>query len=83
GQNYYRYENKQVTKWLHESARPLDVSANADLLKKAQDQTYKDVPLIPMYQRPVYIAYTDKLTGPKVNPTIAGSFWNIGEWKLS
>ena len=83
GQNYYRYKNDQVTKWLHESDRTLDVSARADLLKKAQDQTSKDVPLIPMYQRPVYIAYTDKLSGPKVNPTIAGPFWNVGEWKLS
>ena len=83
GQNYYRYKNDQVSKWLHESDKVLDESARADLFHKAQDQSSKDLPLIPMYQRPVYIAYTDKLTGPKVNPTLAGPFWNVGEWKLS
>ena len=83
GQNYYRYKNDQVTKWLHDSDKTLDVNGRAALLKKAQDQMAKDVPLIPMYQRPVYVSYTEKLSGPKDNPTIAGPFWNVGEWKLS
>lgn len=82
GQNYYRYKNQQVTKWLHESDKTVDVNQRAALLKKAQDQMAKDLPLIPMYQRPVYIAYVDNLQGPQVNPTLAGVFWNIGEWKF-
>ena len=82
GQNYYRYKNDQVTKWLHDSDKTLDVNGRAALLKKAQDQMAKDVPLIPMYQRPVYVSYTEKLSGPKDNPTIAGPIWNIGEWSL-
>ena len=42
----------------------------------------EDLPLIPMYQRPETYAYREQLSGPEVNPTLAGPFWNIGEWSL-
>ncbi len=83
GQNYYRYRNKQVTKWLHQADRTIETGPRANLTRQAQDQMAKDLPLIPMYQRPVYIAYVDNLKGPEVNPTLAGVFWNIGEWRFS
>jgi peptide/nickel transport system substrate-binding protein len=41
------------------------------------------MPIIPMYQRPVYYAFSDNLSGPQVNPTLAGPFWNLGDWKFS
>jgi len=83
GQNYYRYKNEQATKLMKESDQELDVNKRADLLKQVQDLMVKDLPLIPMYQRPVIQAYKENLTGPEVNPTLAGPFWNIGDWKFS
>lgn len=83
GQNYYRYKNDQVTSLWKEADKTIDVDKRADLTRQAQELMAKDVPLIPMYQRPVYYAFTDNLSGPQVNPTLAGPFWNIEEWKFS
>jgi len=83
GQNYYRYKNDKVTSLLEESDKTVEVNKRADLLRQAQDLMVADMPLIPMYQRPVYYAFSDNLSGPQVNPTLAGPFWNLGEWKFS
>jgi peptide/nickel transport system substrate-binding protein len=81
GQNYYRYENQEVTRWLEESDRVLDEQQRAELLRQVQEQMAQDLPILPMYQRPEYYAYADNLTGPEVNPTLAGPLWNMGAWK--
>ncbi len=83
GQNYYRYKNDKVTSLWEESDKEVDVPKRADLIRQAQDLMVKDMPLIPMYQRPVYYAYTDNLSGPEANPTLAGPFWNIEDWKFT
>ena len=83
GQNYYRYKNQKVSDLLLESDKTVEVNKRADLLRKAQDMMVQDMPIIPMYQRPVYYAYADNLSGPQANPTLAGPFWNLEDWKFS
>jgi peptide/nickel transport system substrate-binding protein len=83
GQNYYRYENEQVTEWLQQADVTVDEQERADLLIQVQEQMAEDLPLIPMYQRIVIYAYNPALEGPEMNPTIAGPTWNIGEWSIS
>ena len=83
GQNYYRYKNQKVSDLLLESDKTVEVNKRADLLRKAQDLMVQDMPIIPMYQRPVYYAYADNLSGPQANPTLAGPFWNLEDWKFS
>jgi peptide/nickel transport system substrate-binding protein len=83
GQNYYRYKNTEASKLMEESDKEVDVKKRADLLRQVQDIMEKDLPLIPMYQRPEIYAYKSNLQGPEVNPTLAGPFWNIGDWKFS
>jgi peptide/nickel transport system substrate-binding protein len=82
GENYYRYKNEQVTQWLEESDTTLDTAQRAKLLKQAQEQMAEDLPVFPMYQRPMYTAFTENLTGVVPNPSLAGAYWNMGEWKL-
>jgi peptide/nickel transport system substrate-binding protein len=81
GQNWYWYKDEEVTRLLKESDRTLDVQQRAQLLKRAQEQMAEDLPILPMYQRPEYYAYSDDLVGPDVNPTTAGPFWNMGDWR--
>jgi peptide/nickel transport system substrate-binding protein len=83
GQNYYRYRNEEVSALLEQSDETIDEGKRAELLRRAQDLMAQDVPIIPMYQRPDYYAWSENLQGPEVNPSIAGAFWNIGEWSLS
>jgi peptide/nickel transport system substrate-binding protein len=83
GQNVIRYRNETVTKDLEESDTTLDVTKRAQLLKSAQEQMAEDCPILPLYQRPDIYAFSDNLRGPEVNPSLAGPYWNIGEWSLS
>ncbi len=83
GQNYYFYKNAQVTKLWEESDKTVDVNKRADLIKQVQDLMVKDMPLIPLYQRPVYYAFSDNLSGPQANPSLAGPFWNVEDWKFT
>jgi peptide/nickel transport system substrate-binding protein len=83
GQNYYRYQNEEVTNLLKESDVAIDEDKRAQLIREAQQLMAEDLPLIPLYQRPRIYAYTQNLQGPEVNPTLAGPFWNIGKWSFS
>ncbi len=82
GQNYYRYENPEASLLMSRADEMLDTDKRARTIKQVQRIMADDLPVIPLYQRPVYYAYDDNLEGPKVNPTLAGPFWNIGEWSL-
>lgn len=83
GQNHYRYTDEEVTSLLEESDTATDEGKRATLLRQAQVRMAEDLPLIPLFQRPETYAYSENLSGPEVNPTLAGPFWNIGEWELS
>jgi peptide/nickel transport system substrate-binding protein len=81
GSNYYRYKNEQATQWMEESDRTLNTTERAQLLKQVQEQMAEDLPVFPMYQRPIYTAFKG-LSGVDPNPSLAGVYWNMGEWKL-
>jgi peptide/nickel transport system substrate-binding protein len=82
GENYYRYKNEQASQWMEESDRTLDQDQRAQLLQQTQEQMAKDLPILPMYQRPQYTAFAENLTGVEPNASLAGPYWNMGEWKL-
>jgi len=83
GQNYYRYRNEEVTRLLEQADVTVDQQERARLTRRAQELMAEDVPLVPLYQRPEIYAYADNLEGPRVNPTLATAFWNVGEWRFT
>ncbi|CAN5613311.1 peptide ABC transporter substrate-binding protein [soil metagenome] len=82
GQNYYRYEGPKASLLMSRADETLDPAERADMLKQVQEIMSDDLPLIPLFQRPVYYVYEETLKGPEVNPTLSGPFWNIGEWSI-
>jgi peptide/nickel transport system substrate-binding protein len=80
GQNYYRYKNADVTKWINEADNALDLTQRAALSKQISAQMAKDLPLIPLYQRLSILAVKDYVHDAKNNATLEGAFWNLGEW---
>ncbi len=80
GQNYYRYKNADVTKWINEADNALDPALRASLSKQISAQMAKDLPLIPMYQRLSILAVKDYVHDAKNNATLEGPFFNLGEW---
>lgn len=83
GQNYYRWENQEATELMKEADVTVDRQQRAELTQEVQEIMAEELPVIPLYQRPVYYAYDENLQGPEVNPTLAGPTWNVGEWSLS
>ena len=82
GQNYGLYEDEEVTRLWKESDATVDPQKRAELIRQVQEAMAADVPILPLYQAPDIYAYTENLQGPEVNPTLAGPYWNMGEWTL-
>jgi len=81
--NNTKYCNKEVTKLLEETDTTVDPAERAKIWNEADALIAKDVPTVPLYQKPTYFAWNEKIVGPKDNPTQIGPFWNIGEWKMT
>lgn len=79
GSNNYRYCNKEVTRLLTLADVSPDLDKRAAALKQAQRLMADDVPVLPMYQRPETVAYTQRVQGIKDNP-LGGQQWNVAEW---
>ncbi|MBA2692037.1 MAG: hypothetical protein H0U65_06020 [Rubrobacter sp.] len=82
GQNSYRYRSEEATELMEESDVTPDEDERVELLQQAQEVMAEDCPLVPLFQRPEIYAFSEELTGPEVNATVAGAFWNVGTWSL-
>jgi peptide/nickel transport system substrate-binding protein len=82
GQNNYRYCNEQVSAWMKEADVTTSVPERAELTKKIQEQMAADMPMLPMFQRPETIAYTDRARGLDANP-LGGLVWNVMDWAVA
>lgn len=82
GNNNYRYCNREVTRLMHQADVTPDVAARSAMLKQAQELMADDVPLLPLYQRPDTVAYSNRLNGIVNNP-MGGQLWNVADWWVS
>jgi peptide/nickel transport system substrate-binding protein len=78
--NYTEYCNRNVTKWLEQSDRELNDAKRLALIEKVGKQVAKDVPMIPLFQRPTYFVYKTSIGGLVDNPTSQGPTWNVEKW---
>jgi len=83
GQNYNSYCNEEVTDLLRETNTLLDPAERAATYNEADALMADDLPVLPLYQKPTYFAWNERISGPKENPTQAGPTWNAGEWFLT
>lgn len=78
--NYLNYCNRAATKLLEASNSELDPAKRIKDFQQADALMAKDVPTIPMYQRPNPLIYKSDLLGMKNNPSLVGFGWNMEEW---
>ncbi len=78
--NYLNYCNRAATKLLEASNSELDPAKRIKDFQMADALMAKDVPTIPMYQRPNPLIYKSDLLGMKNNPSLVGFSWNMEEW---
>jgi len=80
--NYGYYSNAQVDKWLADATINPDQAAREKDLNQADAQVTKDAYTLPLYQKPVMIAYKNTLGNVRANPQQIGPTYNIQQWGL-
>lgn len=78
--NFTRYCNRDVDALLLEAVRELDDGRRLRLANAADEIMARDLPGLPLYQRPTFLAYKSDIQGLIDNPTPEGFTWNIGDW---
>ncbi|MCW2961920.1 MAG: extracellular solute-binding protein family 5 [Thermoleophilia bacterium] len=81
GNNYYRYCNDEVTKLLTKADVTPDVGERAAAIKQVQQLMRADMPMIPLFQRPDTVAFSNRAKGMDVNP-FGGMTWNTYDWSV-
>lgn len=81
-QNFNRYCNEDVGPLLKEAESEIDPERRARLVNMADDVMALDLPVLPLYQKPTFLAYSSAVHGMIDNPTAETPTWNIGDWWL-
>lgn len=80
--NFAGYCNRQVTRKLLQSQVVVDQKTRMRLLNRVDALLARDVPMIPLFQRPWFLALNPKLRGVVSNPW-EGFTWNAEDWWLA
>ena len=79
GSNNYRWCNEDATRLLKLADSSPDVAQRSKALHEVQRIMAEEVPLLPLYQRPDTVAYTERVQNIKNNP-LGGQLWNVADW---
>jgi peptide/nickel transport system substrate-binding protein len=85
GQNYFSWCNKQATDLMRKSDATIEHNQRKDLIYQINKLERQDLPWLPMFQKPLILAWRDdKLAGPIGNytPTSYSGFFNMYDWYL-
>lgn len=77
--NAARHCDPQIDALLAEAGGTLDPGRRADILNQVDELFLGDFAMIPLYQRPNLLAWSDELDGPQANPWQTET-WNVGAW---
>jgi peptide/nickel transport system substrate-binding protein len=78
--NYTGYCSQAVTDLLTASLEETDEAKRASILNQADALLAEDVPSLPLFQRPQFVAHRTELHGVAPNASVEGPFWNLAEW---
>jgi ABC-type transport system substrate-binding protein len=78
--NWTGYCNHTVDTLMTAANSELDPAKRASLLQRADAIMATEVPMLPMYQRPIALVHRSDLLGMVQNPDVGGAFWNVEDW---
>jgi peptide/nickel transport system substrate-binding protein len=82
GNNFGHYSNPQVDKLLADAASSTDQSKAYQELNQADQIMSKDAYVLPLYQKPTFIASYDSVANIRNNSSLEGPQYNIEQWGL-
>ncbi|WP_028661576.1 ABC transporter family substrate-binding protein [Saccharomonospora saliphila] len=80
--NYGGYENADVDRLLSEAAAETDVQAANEKLNEANRIMAEDAYVLPLYQKPTFLAAYDNVANLRGNSTLDSPTYNAKEWGL-
>lgn len=83
GENYYRYNNPEVTAVLKTMPTVIDDAKRANLYREVQEKIANDAVVVPLYQHFQVVAFNKKVNGVINNISFEGPFWNLSNWWIS
>jgi peptide/nickel transport system substrate-binding protein len=82
GQNYSRIGNKQIDDLFTQLVQEPDRAKQKDLGNQIDKLLWDQIATVPLYQKPTFIAYQNRVSGVVDNPTQAGPLWNASTWSV-
>ena len=82
GQNYGKGSDPKVDALFNQAGAELVDAKRTDLLNQADAELWQNMVTIPLYQKPTFIAYSDKYGNIGDNASVEGPFWNAGTWGM-
>ncbi|GAA3572123.1 ABC transporter family substrate-binding protein [Amycolatopsis ultiminotia] len=80
GSNYGKYTNPKVDDLMAQANAETDQTKAADLLNQADQILSDDAYVLPLYQKPTFLASSDKIGNIRNNSTLDGPVYNMSEW---
>jgi peptide/nickel transport system substrate-binding protein len=80
--NYGHYSNPEVDKLLNEAASSTDEKAATATLVEADKLLSEDAYVLPLYQKPTFLAIQESIANVRINSSLDGPVYNIAEWGL-
>lgn len=82
GSDYNHYSNTQVDDIMKQVKTTVDYNKVYDLLNQADTIMAGDASVLPLYQKPVFLAVYNKYVNIRNNANLSGPSYNIQEWGL-
>jgi peptide/nickel transport system substrate-binding protein len=79
--NVSRYCSEEVESLIRSTDTIVDPDERAAVYNRADRIYLGDLAVIPLYQKPVMMAWRSELSGPAPNYTLASDLWNVGAWR--
>ena len=77
--NVNRYCREEVDSLITSTGAILDPDERSRVYNEADRLYLEDVAVIPLYQKPSFLAWRSTIAGPELNPG-ATPMWNVGSW---
>jgi peptide/nickel transport system substrate-binding protein len=80
GGNFARFSDPEVDALFEQATAELDPARATALANQIDRKLWEELPVIPLYQRPTFLAWRGTLRNVVENPSNEGPLWNAETW---
>ena len=80
GNNFGHYSNPDVDRLIAAAGSSTDVAQAKEMLNQSDRRLTKDAYVLPLYQKPTFLALYDTIANVRNNSSLDGPPYNVAEW---